>query len=65
MGERTQFVPGAEAPNDGIYIEVGENDHVMGVNDPKQVTLKKGDKFPETTNQNRHWVNMRNKGRTN
>ncbi|WP_166245825.1 YjzC family protein [Paenibacillus turpanensis] len=63
MGERTQFVPGAKAPNDGIYMEIGEDDYVMGINNPKIVKLKKGDKFPETTNKNRHWINKKKHGR--
>ncbi len=54
MGEMRQFRPGYKAPNDGIYIEVGEQgDSVMN---PKQVRLAKGDPFPETSNHNRKWV---------
>jgi len=55
MGERTEFNPGDEVPNDGVYVEVGENDHIMGIEDPKRVTLKAGSTFPETTNHNRKW----------
>lgn len=60
MGEQTQFNPGQKAPNDGIYVEVGENAFHMGINDPKSVELKKGDPFPETSNHNRKWVRVLN-----
>ena len=39
MGERTEFEPGDRVPNDGEYIEIGENDFHMGINDPKVVSL--------------------------
>lgn len=55
MGEWTHYNPGDHAPNDGQYIEIGENAFHMGVNNPKIVTLKKGDPFPETSNHNRKW----------
>jgi hypothetical protein len=58
MGERTQFNPGQKAPNDGRYMEVGENAFHMGINDPKIIELKKGDSFPETSNHNRKWVRV-------
>ena len=54
MGEISRFRPGHKAPNDGIYIEVGEQgDSVMN---PKQVRLAKDDPFPETSNHNRQWI---------
>lgn len=56
MGERTQFQPGDDAPNDGVYVEVGVNDFHMGIEDPKRVELKKGDKFPRNSNHERTWV---------
>ena len=56
MGECTEFNPGHEVPNDGVYIETGENDHIMGIENPKQVELKAGSSFPETTNHNRKWT---------
>jgi hypothetical protein len=59
LGERTEFNPGDEAPNDGVYIEIGENDRIMGINNPKQVRLKAGDRFPETSNHNRKWKRFR------
>lgn len=55
MGEWTEFEPGDKAPNNGVYIEVGENDFHMGINDPKIINLEKGDTFPETSNHNRKW----------
>jgi hypothetical protein len=55
LGERTEFNPGDKAPNDGDYIEVGENSFHMGINDPKKITLAKGERFPETSNPNRKW----------
>lgn len=56
MGEKSEFVSGDKAPNNGIYIEVGSNQFHMGINNPKQVKLSKGDEFPETTNDDRKWV---------
>lgn len=58
MGEQSEFNPGDKAPNNGLYIEIGENDFHMGINDPKKVKLSKGDRFPETTNKNRKWSKM-------
>lgn len=55
MGERTEFSQGDRAPNGGEYIEVGENDFHMGINNPRHVTLEKGDPFPEPTNKDRKW----------
>lgn len=59
MGERTEFNAGDQVPNDGVYIEIGENDRIMGINNPKQVKLKAGANFPEPTNHNRKWKRMR------
>ncbi|MEK3719206.1 YjzC family protein [Paenibacillus sp. FSL H8-0034] len=56
MGEWRQFNPGDTAPNDGKYIEVGENDFHMGINDPQIITLAKGEAFPQTSNHNRKWI---------
>ncbi|MFD0716151.1 YjzC family protein [Paenibacillus sp. GCM10027626] len=53
MGEWTHYRPGDRAPNDGTYIEIGER--VDNVNDPQQVSLSKGQRFPETSNHNRKW----------
>ena len=56
MGERTEFEHGDKVPNDGIYTEVGESRsfHTQ-IQNPKRITLMKGDSFPETTNKNRKW----------
>ncbi len=54
MGNRRHFRPGDEAPNDGIYIEIGETG--SSVMNPKKVKLKAGDNFPETSNHNRIWT---------
>lgn len=62
MGQNRQFRAGQKAPNNGIYMEIGEEgDSVMN---PKQVRLKAGDPFPENSNHNRKWVNRR-KNRNN
>lgn len=57
MGEQSQFHGGEKAPNNGIYIEKGETG--SNVEDPSQVELKAGDKFPENANQDRVWINKR------
>lgn len=56
MGEMTEFEEGHKAPNDGIYIEVseGRSFHTQ-IQNPKRIELKKGEKFPETSNKNRKW----------
>ncbi|OXS56641.1 YjzC family protein [Cohnella sp. CIP 111063] len=59
MGEQTQFEPGQRAPNDGEYVEIGENAFHMGVNDPQHVHLRKGEKFPDTSNHNRKWKKVK------
>ncbi|MBD2871764.1 YjzC family protein [Paenibacillus arenilitoris] len=58
MGEWTKFVAGDRAPNDGVYIETGDNSFHMGIENPKKVTLKRGERFPETTNHERRWKRM-------
>jgi len=52
-GENRQFTPGQKAPNNGIYIEIGETGGM--VKDPKQIELRAGEQFPECSNQNRKW----------
>lgn len=59
MGEWSEYRPGDRAPNDGTYIEIGENDVHMGINNPQKVTLSKGDRFPDTSNHNRKWKKMK------
>lgn len=56
LGEITEFNPGDKAPNNGTYIETGENDFHMGINDPRQIELKNGEHFPATKNKNRKWI---------
>ena len=51
MGESRQFRAGQKAPNNGVYIEIGETGG--NVNDPQKVELNAGDTFPENTNHNR------------
>jgi len=58
MGEWSEFEPGHRAPNSGRYREVGENDRIMGINDPQIIELEKGQRFPKTKNKNRKWVKM-------
>lgn len=57
MGQSHRFRAGQKAPNDGIYVEIGETGSM--VKDPKMVKLSAGDKFPEVTNQNRQWTYKR------
>ncbi|KGA97387.1 hypothetical protein AJ85_03080 [Alkalihalobacillus alcalophilus ATCC 27647 = CGMCC 1.3604] len=57
MGQNRQFVPGQKAPNNGIYVEIGETGDP--VTKPKSVKLHAGDEFPETTNDNRKWTPKR------
>ena len=56
MGEWTRFEEGDRAPNDGTYIEDGENSYHMGIQDPQQIRLTKGARFPATTNKDRKWI---------
>ncbi|KUO94737.1 YjzC family protein [Ferroacidibacillus organovorans] len=56
MGERTLFVGGEQAPNDGFYVEVSEQRHGSPVNDPQGVQLKRGDRFPELSDKDRKWT---------
>lgn len=58
MGEQTEFEKGDKAPNDGEYTEVGEKSFHTEIQNPKRITLKKGEPFPETSNQNRKWKRL-------
>jgi hypothetical protein len=58
MGEKTEFRPGEEAPNTASYIEIGENDRIMGIKSPQKINLEAGEKFPNTSNHNRKWTKM-------
>lgn len=53
MGQRHQFKHGDKAPNNGIYVEIGETGSM--VKDPKQIRLHAGDSFPENSNKDRVW----------
>lgn len=53
MGQNRQFRPGHKAPNNGVYIEIGDSGDQ--VNNPKMIRLKAGDKFPENSNDDRVW----------
>ncbi|CAM3661995.1 YjzC family protein [Mesobacillus zeae] len=57
MGQNHQFRSGQKAPNNGIYVEIGETGST--VTNPKQVKLKAGDTFPEASNHNRIWTYKR------
>ncbi|MBM0067302.1 YjzC family protein [Alkalicoccobacillus gibsonii] len=57
LGQSRQFIAGQKAPNNGIYVEIGETGST--VNAPQSVQLKAGDTFPELTNQDRKWTYKR------
>ena len=57
MGQSHQFKPGQKAPNNGLYIEIGDSGSTV-VN-PKRVKLKAGDRFPENSNDDRVWTYQR------
>lgn len=54
MGQPRQFRAGQKAPNNGIYVEIGETG--SNVNNPQSVKLEAGDAFPENSNHNRKWT---------
>lgn len=56
MGEQSRYTVGQKAPNDGEYMEVGDSSVHMGVKNPKHIHLKKGERFPENSNDDRVWV---------
>ncbi|WP_309109198.1 YjzC family protein, partial [Arcobacter sp. F155] len=47
MGQNRRFRSGQKAPNDGIYVEIGETGSM--VKDPQMVKLTAGEKFPDNT----------------
>ncbi|WP_428911368.1 YjzC family protein [Niallia sp. Krafla_26] len=57
MGQNRQFRPGQKAPNNGIYIEIGETG--SNVKNPKMLRMKAGDAFPENSNDDRIWTYQR------
>ncbi|WP_438433627.1 YjzC family protein [Gorillibacterium sp. sgz500922] len=56
MGEKTEFRAGDKAPNTGTYMEIGENDRIMGIQNPQTIQLEAGEEFPEPSNHNRKWT---------
>ncbi len=58
MGEKTEFRPGETAPNTADYVEIGENDRIMGIQHPRRIRLSAGDRFPDTSNHNRKWTKL-------
>jgi hypothetical protein len=54
MGQNRQFKAGQKAPNNGVYIEIGETG--SNVNNPQKIRLSAGDHFPENSNHNRVWT---------
>lgn len=46
MGQSHKFRAGQKAPNNGIYVEIGEEGD--GVMNPKKIKLKAGDHFLKT-----------------
>lgn len=57
MGQSHRFRAGDKAPNNGIYVEVGDTGSM--VIRPKQIKLKAGDHFPENSNDDRQWTYKR------
>ncbi|SDZ01408.1 YjzC-like protein [Evansella caseinilytica] len=57
MGQSRHFKPGDKAPNNGVYVEIGDTSST--VNDPKEIRLEAGDTFPKTTNHERIWTYKR------
>ncbi|NSL51480.1 YjzC family protein [Calidifontibacillus erzurumensis] len=54
MGQPRHFRAGQKAPNNGVYVEIGETGSM--VKNPKMVKLEAGDTFPENSNHNRVWT---------
>ena len=57
MGQSRQFRAGQKAPNNGIYLEIGESGST--VKNPKRLKMKAGDAFPENSNGDRIWTYQR------
>jgi YjzC-like protein len=60
MGQNHQFKPGQKAPNNGTYIEIGDTG--SNIINPKKIHLKKGQPFPESSNDDRIWTYTNEKG---
>lgn len=58
MGEYSHFRLGQKAPNNGVYMEIGETGSM--VNEPKRIKLKAGEKFPQNSNFDRVWTRDQN-----
>jgi hypothetical protein len=56
MGQHNQFEPGWQVPNNGDYVEIGEHPDSGNLHQPRKIQLKRGDKFPETSDPNRKWT---------
>jgi hypothetical protein len=54
MGQNHRFRSGDKAPNNGVYIEIGDTG--SNVSNPKKIKLKAGERFPESTNDERQWT---------
>lgn len=54
MGQPRHFYAGQKAPNNGIYVEIGETGSM--VQKPKSIRLETGERFPENSNHNRVWT---------
>lgn len=57
MGQKHQFKHGEKAPNNGVYVEIGETGSMVKA--PKQIRLNTGQSFPENSNQDRVWTYKR------
>jgi hypothetical protein len=57
VGQQHQFRPGQKAPNNGVYVEIGETGSM--VKNPQKIHLSAGEMFPETSNHNRLWTYKR------
>ncbi|MDQ0268757.1 YjzC family protein [Cytobacillus purgationiresistens] len=57
MGQNRQFKSGQKAPNNGVYVEIGETGST--VNDPQKIKLNAGELFPDNSNHNRVWTYQR------
>ncbi|WP_409304642.1 YjzC family protein [Peribacillus sp. SCS-155] len=53
MAQNNRFKPGQKAPNNGIYVEIGETGSM--VVEPRMAKLRAGQRFPETANDDRVW----------
>lgn len=45
MGQQHQFRPGQKAPNNGVYVEIGETGSM--VKNPQKIHLSAGEMFPK------------------